>query len=70
MVRAMTVARLLVAALMLAAVLSDLSSAISGGTFVVWNFFGYFTIQTNLIGIVTLVIASRFTGRPRPQWVE
>jgi len=70
MVRGMTLARLLVAALMLAAVIHDLLAAIDRGTFVVWNFFGYFTIQTNLIGIVTLVIASRFTGRARPRWVE
>ena len=70
MVRAWTVARLLVAALMLAAVVHDLSSAIDGGTFVIWNFFGFFTIQTNLIGIVTLIIAARFTAAPRPVWVE
>ena len=66
----MTVARLLIAALMLAAVIHDLSAAISGGSFVFWNFFGYFTIQTNLIGVVALVIAARFTGLARPQWVE
>ena len=70
MVRAWTVARLLIAALMLAAVLHDLSGAIDSGTFVIWNFFGFFTIQTNLIGIVTLIIAARFTGAPRPAWVE
>ena len=68
--RAWTVLRLAVAALMLAAVLHDLSGAIDSGTFVIWNFFGFFTIQTNLIGIVTLIIAARFTGAPRPVWVE
>ena len=68
--RPWTLLRLAVAALMLAAVVRDLTDAIDTGTFVFWNFFGYFTIQTNLIGIATLLIAARFTARARPDWVE
>lgn len=70
MARAMTVARVAVAALMLAAIAHDLYWAIDGGTFVLWNFFGYFTIQTNLIGAAALLLAARYTGKPRPRWLE
>jgi len=70
MKRAMTLVRLLVAALIVAAVINDLRDAITGGDFNFWNFFGYFTIQTNLIAAATLIIAARFTGLERPQWVE
>jgi len=70
MKRAMTLVRVLAAALIVAAVINDLRDAIIGGTFNFFNFFGYFTIQTNLIAATTLVIAARFTGLARPQWVE
>lgn len=70
MKRAMTLARLVVAALIAAAVINDLRDTITGGDFNFWNFFGYFTIQTNLIAAATLIIAARFTGLVRPQWVE
>jgi len=43
---------------------------VDSGEFVFWNFFGYFTIQNNLIGATALLIAAHFTGRARPQWVE
>jgi len=70
MTSAWQLARVLVAALMLAAIANDLRSAISGGTFVFWNFFGYFTIQNNLIGAAALLIAAPFTGRERAAWIE
>ena len=57
MTGAWRLARVFVAVLMLAAIATDLASAISGGTFVLWNFFGYFTIQNNLIGAAALLIA-------------
>lgn len=66
----MTVGRVAVAALMLAAIVHDLFWAIDRGTFVVWNFFGYFTIQTNLIGATALLLAVARTGKPRPRWLE
>jgi hypothetical protein len=70
MTRAWSVGRVAVAALILAAVLRLLVNSIQGGEFVFWNFFGYFTIQNNLIGAGALLVAARFTGRARPAWVE
>ncbi|MDN4478626.1 Pr6Pr family membrane protein [Demequina sp. SYSU T00039] len=70
MVRTLAVARALVAALMLLAVGRLAWQGIADGSFVPWNFFGYFTIQNNLIGVAALAIAARYVGRERPEWVE
>lgn len=70
MTRAWRVGRVLVALLMLAAVVRLLVDSIQDGDFVFWNFFGYFTIQNNLIGVAALLIAAGYTGLARPQWVE
>jgi hypothetical protein len=59
-----------IALLMLAAVVRLLIDSIQGGDFVFWNFFGYFTIQNNLIGAAALLAATGFTGLARPLWVE
>jgi len=67
---AVTAARLAVAALMLAAVTRLLLDGVEAGTFVVWNFFGFFTIQNNLIGVAALVAAAAFARRTAPAWVE
>jgi len=63
-------ARIAAVLLILAAVIGDVSPSIQDGTFRFYNFFGYFTIQSNLIAVVALAIASFYTGRERPQWVE
>ncbi|MFV0287617.1 MAG: Pr6Pr family membrane protein [Demequina sp.] len=55
---------------MLIAIASLVADGVRHGDFVLWNFFGYFTIQSNIIGIVALAVALRFTGRERPTWVE
>lgn len=55
---------------MIAAVGGSLQISVASGAFVFWNFFGYFTIQNNLIGATALLVAAHFTGRARPQWVE
>lgn len=34
------------------------------------NFFGYWTNQSNILGIAALLIAAAYTGKPRPAWVE
>lgn len=62
--------RYVAAAVIVAAVMHDMIAAIVGGSFVVWNFFGYFTIQNNLVGAALLVLAARVTGKPRPAWLE
>ena len=58
------------ASLILVALAAATYAAASDGVFVVWNFFGFFTIQSNVIGMVVLVIAARYTGASRPRWVE
>jgi hypothetical protein len=67
---AWTVGRTVAAALMIAAVGGSLQISVGSGIFVFWNFFGYFTIQNNLIGATALLVAAHFTGKARPQWVE
>ncbi len=62
--------RYLVAAIILVGVGGSLQQALASGEFVPWNFFGYFTIQTNLIGATALIVAAPFSGRERPAWVE
>jgi len=64
-----TVARYVVAAAMLAAIVTSLMWSIDSGTFNPFNFFGYFTIQNNLIGAAALILAAPRTGRERPQWL-
>lgn len=64
------VARLTAVILILAAITGDAWPAIQDGTFRFVNFFGYFTIQSNLIGAAALGIAAFYTARSRPQWVE
>ena len=70
MTRAWRVGRVVVALLMLAAVTWSMVRGIQGGTFQFFNFFGFFTIQNNLIGATALLLASRLTGLPRPPWLE
>ncbi|PRY64317.1 FAR-17a/AIG1-like protein [Glaciihabitans tibetensis] len=50
--------RLIVAASIAAAVVATLAETASRTTINPFNFFGYFTIQSNLIGCVVLVVAS------------
>lgn len=55
---------------MLAALTATTEAAIRDGVFVLWNFFGFFTIQSNVIGLAVLAVSLRWTGRPRPEWLE
>lgn len=64
------VLRFAFAALILAAVVTEAAATISEGVFNFWNFFGYFTIQSNLIGAGVLLAALPTTGAARPAWLE
>lgn len=66
----MTSIRLGGAATITAALAATTYAAVQDGVFVLWNFFGFFTIQSNVIGLAVLLIAARFTGAARPRWVE
>ena len=68
--KVITTVRVLGAATMTTALAATTYAAVHDGIFVLWNFFGFFTIQSNVIGIVVLLIAARFTGRALPRWVE
>jgi hypothetical protein len=65
--------RLIAAIAIIAAVVAQLEAVVRAGTFNFWNFFGYFTIQSNLIAaaalLVALVLAVRDHGRgSAPRW--
>lgn len=66
----MKAVRLLGATAIIIALAATTYAAVRDGVFVLWNFFGFFTIQSNVIGIAVLLIAVRFTGVARPRWVE
>jgi hypothetical protein len=70
MTKAWRAGRVVAALIMLAAVGKLVQESVGGGHFVVWNFFGYFTIQTNLIGVAALLVAARVTGLDRSAWIE
>ena len=63
-------ARYVIAAAMLAAIAWSLARGIDAGTFKFFNFFGFFTIQNNLIGALALLVAAPLTGLARPAWIE
>lgn len=69
MTRTVAVIRLAVALLMVAAVGREMLNEVQAGTFVPWDFFGYFTIQACLIG-ATALAAAALTGQDAPAWVE
>lgn len=66
----MTAIRLAGAAAITAALAATTYAAVRDGVFVVWNFFGFFTIQSNVIAVAVLLLATRYTGVARPRWVE
>ncbi|MER3387740.1 MAG: Pr6Pr family membrane protein [Microcella pacifica] len=62
--------RLAIAALVIAAVAATLADALSRGPVNPFNFFGFFTIQSNIMLTVVLIIAAvqLLRGRPNPAW--
>lgn len=65
------VVRIAAALAILIAVLAQLASSVSSPVFAIPNFFGYFTIQSNLFVMVTLVLGAVWLarGRPDPEWL-
>lgn len=63
-------ARLAIAALVIVAVAATLLDALERGPVNPFNFFGFFTIQSNIMLAVVLVIAALhlLRGRPSPAW--
>jgi len=70
MITAWKIGRIVGAAVMLVGVAGNLVISLDSGNFNPFNFFGYFTIQNNLIGAAALILAAPRTGRERPLWLE
>lgn len=70
MTTAWKVGRIVAALVLLVGVGGNLVISLDSGAFNPFNFFGYFTIQNNLIGVAALVAAAVYTGKARPPWVE
>lgn len=68
---AVVVARLAVAALSLSGIIAQLVFTAGRGTLDPTRFFGYFTIQSNLIAIAALTLGAWWLarGRTQPQWL-
>ena len=64
--RFMNIWRAIGALAILVAITATTAAAIDDGVFVLWNFFGFFTIQSNVIGMTVLALSLPWTGRPRP----
>ena len=58
------------ALLAVAAIVTQLKVLADNDALNVLNFFSYFTIQSNLIGIVVLLLLAARTRDPRPWWLE
>jgi hypothetical protein len=70
MTTAWKIGRIVAAVILLVGVYGNLVISLDSGNFNPFNFFGYFTIQNNLIGAGALLVAAGYTGKARPQWVE
>lgn len=53
----------------LAAIAAQMKTLADNGVLNIVNFFSYFTIQSNLIGVAALA-ASAVIGPPRPRWLD
>lgn len=51
------------------AVAATFYAVLTAGDLVFWNFFGFFTIQSNIIALVVLLLAALYTDRPRWAWL-
>jgi hypothetical protein len=67
---ALRVARLATAAAALAAIVAQLKTLADAGALDAVNFFSYFTIQSNLIGIAALLLPFGWPREQRPFWVD
>jgi len=68
--RALTIVRAASIALVLAAIVAAAQEGLSAGTFDPSRFFAYFTIQSNLIGVVAFAWLLLDRGRPRRRGLE
>jgi hypothetical protein len=67
---ALQLVRAATALVAIAAIVVQLKTLADAGRLDVVNFFSYFTIQSNLIGIVALGAMAVLGERPRPAWLD
>ncbi|WP_062205829.1 Pr6Pr family membrane protein [Demequina salsinemoris] len=63
-------ARLAAAVLILVALVEPVITMAMDGTLEPSKYFGYFTIQSNIVAMVVIAVSIPRTGRPRPRWLE
>ncbi len=62
--------RLLGAALIVAALVANITGHVQAGDFSFFDTLGYFSHQSNILAVIVLAVAVRYTGKPRPLWLE
>jgi hypothetical protein len=62
--------RVLGAALIVAALVANVVGHLQQGDFAFWDTLGYFSQQSNILAAVLLLVVVRYTGKPRPLWLE
>ena len=67
---ALRLVRLATAVIAMAAIAAQLKTLAGAGALDVVNFFSYFTIQSNLIGIAALLLPLGWPREQRPIWVD
>ena len=70
LLRVLTVVRLVGVVLVVAAIVAQAKVGIDAGAFDPARFFAYFTIQSNIIGVVTLLLVLASRGGERPRALE
>jgi len=62
--------RALGAALIVAALVANVVGHLQQGDFAFWDTLGYFSQQSNILAVLLLLVVVRYTGKPRPLWLE
>ena len=70
MTTAIRTSRVLGAALIVAALVANVVGHVQQDDFAFFDTLGYFSQQSNILAAVLLLTAARFTGKPRPLWLE
>ena len=61
--------RIVAAFTIFTAVAATFYAVLTAGDLVFWNFFGFFTIQSNIIAMVVLILTALHTDQPRWGWL-
>ena len=70
MTTAIRTGRVLGAALIVAALVANIAGHVDAGDFSFFDTLGYFSQQSNILAVIVLAVAVRYTGKARPLWLE